>query len=275
MGQKVNPIGNRLGIIRGWDSSWFGGKDFSEKIMEDHKIRKYLDARLSKASLSKIVIERTLKLITVTIHSARPGIIIGKGGQEVDKLKEELKKITSKDIQINIFEVKRPELDAVIVANNIARQVEGRISYRRAIKMAIASTMRMGAEGIKIQISGRLGGAEMARSETLKEGRIPLHTFRANIDYALGEALTKVGLLGIKVWICNGLVYGKRDLEPNAGVTATNAQTGGYNERGDRGDRRGDRRDRGERGDRDNRDRDRGERRRSGGGGGGAKKSRK
>jgi small subunit ribosomal protein S3 len=288
MGQKVNPIGNRLGIIRGWDSSWFGGKDFSEKIMEDYKIREYLDARLSKASLSKIVIERTLKLITVTIHSARPGIIIGKGGQEVDKLKEELKKITSKDIQINIFEVKRPELDAVIVANNIARQVEGRISYRRAIKMAIASTMRMGAEGIKIQISGRLGGAEMARSETLKEGRIPLHTFRANIDYALGEALTKVGLLGIKVWICNGLVYGKRDLEPNAGMSA-NAQIGGYNERGDRGDRRGDRRDRGgdrrdrgERGDRDNRgergdrdNRDRGDRRRSGGGGGGAKKSRK
>ena len=245
MGQKVNPIGNRLGIIRGWDSSWFGGKDFSEKIMEDHKIRKYLDARLSKANLSKIIIERTLKLITVTIHSARPGLIIGKGGQEVDKLKEELKKITNKDIQINIFEVKRPELDAVIVANNIARQVEGRISYRRAIKMAIASTMRMGAEGIKIQISGRLGGAEMARSETLKEGRIPLHTFRANIDYALGEALTKVGLLGIKVWICTGLVYGKRDLEPNTGMAASQSGGGFMGDRGDRGersDRGGDRR---------------------------------
>ena len=245
MGQKVNPIGNRLGIIRGWDSSWFGGKDFSEKIMEDHKIRKYLDARLSKENLSKIIIERTLKLITVTIHSARPGLIIGKGGQEVDKLKEELKKITNKDIQINIFEVKRPELDAVIVANNIARQVEGRISYRRAIKMAIASTMRMGAEGIKIQISGRLGGAEMARSETLKEGRIPLHTFRANIDYALGEALTKVGLLGIKVWICTGLVYGKRDLEPNTGMAASQSGGGFMGDRGDRGersDRGGDRR---------------------------------
>lgn len=244
MGQKVNPIGNRLGIIRGWDSNWFGGKDFAGKIVEDSKIREYLNARLAKASLSKIVIERTLKLITVTIHTARPGIIIGKGGQEVDKLKEELKKITSKDVQINIFEVKRPELDAVIVANNIARQVEGRVSYRRAIKMAIASTMRMGAEGIKVQISGRLGGAEMARAETLKEGRIPLHTFRADIDYALAEALTKVGLLGIKVWICNGLVYGKRDLSPNAG-TAANSSGGGnqgksYNDRGgDRGNRRG------------------------------------
>jgi small subunit ribosomal protein S3 len=253
MGQKVNPIGNRLGIIRGWDSNWFGGRDFSTKIVEDHKIRAYLNTRLAKANLSKIIIERTLKLITVTIHSARPGTIIGKGGEVVDNLKEELKKITSKDIQINIFEVKRPELDSVIVANNIARQVEGRVSYRRAIKMAIASTMRMGAEGIKVQISGRLGGAEMARSETYKEGRIPLHTFRANIDYALGEALTKVGLLGIKVWICNGLVYGKRDLEPNVGASPANM--GGHGEyRGRGGDRD---RDRG-RGDRDkNRDRNR------------------
>ena len=195
-----------------------GGRDFSGKLVEDAKIREYLNARLAKASLSKIIIERTLKLITVTVNTARPGIIIGKGGQEVDKLKEELKKITKKDVQINIFEVKRPELDANIVANNIARQVEGKVSYRRAIKMTIASTMRMGAEGIKVLISGRLGGAEMARSETYKDGRIPLHTFRADIDYALGEALTKVGLLGIKVWICNGEVYGKRDLSPNIGI---------------------------------------------------------
>lgn len=238
MGQKVNPIGNRLGFIRGWDSNWYGGKDFSGKIVEDAKIREYLNARLAKASLSKIVIERTLKLITVTVHTARPGIIIGKGGQEVDKLKEELKKITNKDVQINIFEVKRPELDAVIVANNIARQVEGRVSYRRAIKMAIAASMRVGAEGIKVQISGRLGGAEMARSETYKEGRIPLHTLRADIDYALGEALTKVGLLGVKVWICNGLVYGKRDLSPNAGSAAGNAgNQSSYQDRGDRGER--------------------------------------
>lgn len=206
-----------MGIIRGWDSNWYGGKDFSSKLVEDAKIRKYLSARLAKASISKIIIERTLKLVTVTISTARPGIIIGKGGQEVDKLKEELRKLTGKEVQINIFEVKRPEIDAVIVGNNIARQLEGRISYRRAVKTAIASTMRMGAEGIKIQISGRVGGAEMARSETYKEGRIPLHTFRADVDYALCEALTKVGLLGIKVWICNGEVYNKRDPVPDFG----------------------------------------------------------
>ena len=223
MGNKVNPIGNRLGIIKGWDSNWYGGNRYAQKLVEDSQIREYLNARLAKASVSKIVIERTLKLITVTVHTARPGIIIGKGGQEVDKLKEELKNITSKEIQINIFEIKRPELDATIVASNIARQVEGRISYRRAIKMAIASTIRMGAEGIKVQISGRLGGAEMARSETYKEGRIPRHTLRADIDYALGEALTKVGLIGIKVWICNGEVYGKRDLSPNVGKSAPSA----------------------------------------------------
>jgi small subunit ribosomal protein S3 len=218
MGQKVNPISNRLGIIKGWDSNWYGGRNYSDKLVEDYRIREYLTARLSKASISKIVIERTLKLITVTVNTARPGIIIGKGGQEVDKLKEELRKITNKEVQINIFEVKRPELDATIVANNLARQIEGKISYRRAIKMTIASTMRMGAEGIKVQISGRLGGAEMARTEILKEGRIPLHTFRADIDYALGEALTKVGLLGIKVWIFKGEIFGKRDLAPNIGA---------------------------------------------------------
>ena len=222
MGNKVNPIANRLGIIKGWDSNWYGGNNYAQKIVEDSKIREYLSARLAKASISKIVIERTLKLITVTVHTARPGIIIGKGGQEVDKLKEELKKITKKEVQINIYEVKRPELDAVIVGNNIARQIEGRVSFRRAIKMTIASTIRMGAEGIKVQISGRLGGAEMARSETYKEGRIPLHTFRADIDYALAEAHTKVGLIGIKVWICNGEVYGKRDLSPNLGATSAN-----------------------------------------------------
>jgi len=218
MGQKANPIANRLGLIKGWDSNWFGGKNYADKIAEDFKIREYLNARLMKASISKIIIERTLKLITVTVNTARPGIIIGKGGQEVDKLKEELKKITNKEIQINIFEVKRPELDATIVANNIAKQIEGKISYRRAIKMTIASTMRMGAEGIKVLISGRLGGAEMARSEMYKEGRTPLHTLRADIDYAVAEALTKVGLIGIKIWICKGEIFGKRDLSPNIGV---------------------------------------------------------
>ncbi|MDK2977512.1 MAG: small subunit ribosomal protein [Bacteroidales bacterium] len=219
MGQKVNPIGNRLGIINGWDSNWYGGKNYADKLVEDNKIRKYLETRLAKASISKIVIERTLKLITVTVNTARPGIIIGKGGQEVDKLKEELKKLTRKEVQINIFEVKRPELDATIVGNAIARQIEGKVSYRRAIKMAIASTMRMGAEGIKVQISGRLGGAEMARTEVYKEGRTPLHTFRADIDYTLSEALTKVGLIGIKVWICRGEIFGKRDLSPNIGAS--------------------------------------------------------
>jgi small subunit ribosomal protein S3 len=225
MGQKVNPISNRLGIIKGWDSNWYGGRNYSEKLVEDFKIREYLTARLSKASISKIVIERTLKLITVTVNTARPGIIIGKGGQEVDKLKEELRKITNKEVQINIFEVKRPELDATIVANNLARQIEGKISYRRAIKMTIASTIRMGAEGIKVQIAGRLGGAEMARTEILKEGRIPLHTFRADIDYALGEALTKVGLLGIKVWIFKGEIFGHRDLAPNIGAKNAKPKT--------------------------------------------------
>ncbi|MEG1498364.1 MAG: 30S ribosomal protein S3 [Bacteroidales bacterium] len=215
MGQKTNPIGNRLGIIRGWDSNWFGGRKFEAKLVEDDKIRKYLNARLAKAGISKILIERTLKLVTITIFTARPGLIIGKAGQEVDKLKEELKKLTNKEIQINISEVKRPELDAVIVSASIARQLEGRVSYRKAIKTAVASAIRMGAEGIKVQISGRLGGAEMARTEHFKEGRTPLHTLRADIDYALTEAHTTYGRLGIKVWICRGIIYGKRDLTAN------------------------------------------------------------
>lgn len=214
MGQKVNPISNRLGVIRGWDSNWFGGKKYGDTLLEDSKLRKYLNVRLAKSSVSRIVIERTLKLITITICTSRPGLIIGKGGQEVEKLKEELQKITDKDVQINIFEVKRPELDAQNVASNIARQIEGKIAYRRAVKTAIAATMRSGAEGIKIQVSGRLNGAEMARSEMFKEGRTPLHTLRADIDYALVEAHTKVGVVGVKVWICRGEVYGKRDLAP-------------------------------------------------------------
>ena len=214
MGQKTNPIGNRLGIIRGWDSAWYGGNDFGDKIAEDSKIRKYVNARLAKASVSKVIIERTLKLVTITICSARPGIIIGKGGSEVDRLKEELKKLTQKDVQINIYEIKRPEVDAKLVGQSIARQIEGRISYRRAVKMAIASAMRMGAEGIKIQVSGRLNGAEMARSEMYKDGRTPLHTFRADIDYAIVESHTTYGVIGVKVWICKGELYGKRDLTP-------------------------------------------------------------
>jgi small subunit ribosomal protein S3 len=260
MGQKCNPIGNRLGIIKGWDSNWYGGKNYGDKLLEDDKIRKYVMARLIKGGVSKIVIERTLKLVTVTIHTARPGIVIGKGGQEVDKLKEELKKLTKKDVQINIFEVKRPELDAQLVAEGVARQLEARISFRRATKMAIASTMRMGAEGIKVMTAGRLGGAEMARTEQYKEGRIPLHTFRADIDFAIAEAQTSYGKIGVKVWICKGEVYGKRDLSPNVGqATVSGGAKGQHGEErrsGDARDRRGG----------DGRDRRGGGERRGGGG---------
>lgn len=218
MGQKINPIGFRLGIIKGWDSNWYGGKDFAEKLYEDQQIRKYVNARIPKGGIAKVVIERTLKRVTLTIHTARPGVVIGKGGAEVDKLKEELKKITNKDVQINIFEIKRPELDAKLVGESIAQQLQARISFRRAMKQSIAASMRVGAEGIKVKLSGRLGGAEMARSEMYKEGRIPLHTLRADIDYAVSEANTVYGIIGIKVWIFKGEVYGKRDLSPNIGM---------------------------------------------------------
>mgnify|MGYP001489974854 FL=1 len=229
MGQKTNPIGNRLGIIRGWESNWYGGNDYGDKLAEDQKLRSYVFARLSKASVSRVIIERTLKLVTLTITTARPGIIIGKAGQEVDKLKEELKKISGKEVQLNIIEIKRPELEAQLVATSIARQIESRISYRRAIKMAIAASIRMNAEGIKIQISGRLNGAEMARSESYKEGRIPLSTFRADIDYAQVEAQTTYGKLGIKVWIMKGEVYGKRELSPLVGLSLKSAKSKGGN----------------------------------------------
>jgi small subunit ribosomal protein S3 len=212
MGQKVNPVGLRLGYIRGWESNWYGGKNFSEKLVEDDKIRKYINARIPKGSVSRVVIERTLKRITLTIHTARPGVVIGKAGSEVDKLREELKKLTKKDVQINIFEIKRPEVDAKLVGETIAQQLRARISYRRAMKQAIQSAIRVGAQGIKIKLSGRLGGAEMARTEMYKEGRIPLHTLRADIDYAVSEALTVYGLIGIKVWVFKGEVFGKRDL---------------------------------------------------------------
>jgi small subunit ribosomal protein S3 len=242
MGQKINPVGFRLGIVRGWDSNWYGGKTFSDKLVEDQKIRKYVDARIPKGGIAKVVIERTLKRITLTIHTARPGVVIGKGGTEVDKIKEELKKLTNKDVQINIFEIKRPELDSKLVGESIAQQIEARISYKRAMKQAIASAMRVGAEGIKIKCSGRLAGADMARTEQYKEGRIPLHTLRGDIDYAISEAQTVYGKIGIKVWIFKGEIYGKRDLSPNIGIVS-NAQGGGQgqqrggNERG--GDRRG------------------------------------
>lgn len=240
MGQKINPISNRLGITRGWDSIWFGGNSFGDQIVEDQKIRKYLNERLSKASISRIIIERTIKILTITVFTAKPGLIIGKAGQEVDKLKEELHNLTQKDVQVNIYEVKRPDMDATIVANSIARQLEGRVAYRRAVKMAIASTMRSQAEGVKIQVSGRLNGAEMTRKEMFKEGRTPLHTFRADIDYCQAEAMTKMGVIGIKVWICKGEVYGKRDLTvivPDKAAKAGPERDNG-NFRGDRGPRR-------------------------------------
>lgn len=239
MGQKANPIGNRLGIIRGWESNWYGNKkDFAVKLIEDNKIRTYLNARINKGGISKIVIERTLGKLIVTIHTSKPGIIIGKGGNEVDRIKEELKKLTGKDdVQINILEIRRPELDAMIVGDTIARQIENRINYKRASKMAIASSLRMGAEGIKIKLAGRLGGAEIARSEEFKQGRTPLHTFRMDIDYANVFAQTVYGKIGIKVWICKGEVLQKRDLNPNF--------IGGKSEVSDRRERRDDRGDRG------------------------------
>jgi small subunit ribosomal protein S3 len=264
MGQKVNPVGFRLGVIKGWDSNWYGGKDFADKLVEDEKIRKYINARIQKGGISRIVIERTLKRITITINTARPGVVIGKGGQEVDKIKDELKEITKKDVQINIFEIKRPELDARLVGESIAQQLAARISFRRAMKMSIQAAMRAGAEGIKIQCGGRLGGAEIARSEQYKEGRTPLHTLRADIDYALSEAQTVYGKIGIKVWVMRGEVFGKPDLSPNQ-VPA--GQQGG-DDRGGRGGDRGPRRD-GDRNDRGpRRDGDRGPRRDGAAGGG-------
>ena len=233
MGQKTNPIGNRLGIIKGWESSWFGGKDFADKVVQDEKIRTYLHARIRRGGIAKIVMERTLKRITVTMHTSRPGIIIGKGGSEVDRIREELKKLTGNDVQINIIEIRKPEINAALVGESVAKQIEARINYRRAIKMAIQATMRAGSEGIKVRISGRLNGAEMAHSEEYKEGRTPLHTFRADIDYALTEAQTVYGKIGIKVWICNGEVLGKPDLSPNGRIDSKR------NDRGGRGNRRG------------------------------------
>jgi len=279
MGQKTNPIGNRLGIIRGWESNWFGGREIAEKVVQDQKIRTYLQARIEKGGIAHMVIERTLKRVTVTIQTSRPGIIIGKGGQEVDRIREELKKLTKLDVQINIMEIRKPELDANIVAESIAKQIEARINYRRAIKMAIQSTMRSGAEGIKIRISGRLNGAEIARSEEYKDGRTPLHTFRADIDYSLKEAQTVYGKIGIKCWICKGEVYGKRELTLNA-VGDQGGRTGGRRPGMERGYGRdgGDSRDRGgrDRGDRGGRGGDRGGRGggagRGGAGRGGARK---
>jgi small subunit ribosomal protein S3 len=242
MGQKTNPIGNRLGIVRGWDSYWFSPSNkYGEYVVGDEKIRRYLKVRVDKGGIARIVIERTLKRITVTIHTSRPGIIIGKGGQEVDKIREELKSLTGSEVQINIVEIRKPELSAQIVGETIAKQIEARINYRKAIKMSIQSTMRVGAEGIKVRISGRLNGADMARSEEYKQGRSPLHTFRADVDYALVEALTVYGKIGIKVWLCRGEIFEKVDLFSSDNVKRD--KKGGKGRTGDR--RRGGNSDRG------------------------------
>ncbi len=216
MGQKTHPVGFRLGTIRGWDSNWYARKkDISAKLFEDEELRRYLTARLKRAGLSRVVIERTPKRIILTLHTSRPGVVIGRGGQEVEKLREELKRITTKEIQININEIKRPELDASLVAQNVAQQLEGRVSFRRAMKQALQGAMRMGAQGIRIKVSGRLGGAEMGRVEQYLEGRVPLHTIRADIDYAEATAYSIYGTTGVKVWVYRGEILGRPDLSPN------------------------------------------------------------
>ena len=237
MGQKVNPIGFRLGIIRGWDSNWYTEHNNSSNLLEDNNLRKYLQTRLRSAGLSRIIIERTPKRVLITLLTSRPGVIIGKGGEEVEKLREELKKITNKEVQINISEIKRPEVDASLVAQNIAQQLEARISFRRAMKMAIASATRMVAKGIKIKCGGRLGGAEMARTEQYKEGRVPLHTIRAEIDYAKATAHTIYGAIGVAVWIFKGEIIGEVDLTP-AAVTARNDKSAPPPQQGRRSNRR-------------------------------------
>lgn len=215
MGQKTHPTGFRLGIIKGWDSNWYDDEDMQEKLVEDEEIRRYLSARLKRAGLARAIIERTPKRVILTLHTSRPGVVIGRGGSEVEKLRQELKKLTDKDIQINISEIKRPELDASLVAQNIAEQLEGRVSFRRAMKQAMTAAMRQGAKGIRIRAAGRLGGAEMGRTEQYLEGRVPLHTIRADIDYARATAFTIYGTCGIKVWIYRGEILGSPDLSPN------------------------------------------------------------
>ncbi|MBU1098638.1 MAG: 30S ribosomal protein S3 [Ignavibacteriae bacterium HGW-Ignavibacteriae-2] len=210
MGQKVHPIGFRVGVIRGWESNWYEGKSYAAKLLEDEKLRKYIRNRLKKAGIARIIIDRTSKNIILTIHTSRPGVVIGKSGKEIAQLEQELKQITDKEVKVQITEIKRPELDAKLVAENISSQLQGRISFRRAMKSAITSARRMGAEGIRVMCSGRLGGAEMARTEQYKEGRIPLHTIRADIDYATATSHTIYGAIGIKVWICRGEILGKR-----------------------------------------------------------------
>jgi small subunit ribosomal protein S3 len=224
LGQKTHPIGIRLGIVREWDANWYDERNFAAKLDEDLMIRNYVRNRLKKAGIARIVIERTPKRVVLAIHTSRPGVVIGKSGKEIAQLEEELRKVTNKDVKILISEIKRPELDAWLVAENIASQLEGRVSFRRAMKSAITSAMRMGADGVRVMCAGRLGGAEMSRTEQYKDGRIPLHTLRSNIDFARATAKTIYGSIGVKVWICKGEIIGKRSAMPSG--------------RGDRGDHR-------------------------------------
>lgn len=244
MGQKTNPIGLRLGIIRGWESNWFSEENKQSILYEDTKLREYLHARLRNGGLSNVVIERTPKRILLTLNTSRPGVIIGKGGEQIELLREELKKITNKEVQINVSEIKRPELDASLVAQNIAQQLEARVSFRRAMKTAISSAIRMGAKGIKIRCAGRLGGAEMARTEQYKEGRVPLHTLRADIDYSNTTANTIYGSIGVTVWIFKGEIIGDVDLAPGAQAKQEQEQGRKRSSRGDRKSRRSRRRSR-------------------------------
>ncbi len=242
MGQKTNPTGLRLGIIRGWDSNWYSDDNEPAILFEDTKLREYLEARLRNGGLSNVIIERTPKRILLTLNTSRPGVIIGKGGEQIEMLREELKKITNKEVQINVSEIKRPEVDASLVAQNIAQQLEARVSFRRAMKTAISSAMRMGAQGIKVKCSGRLGGAEMARTEQYKEGRVPLHTLRADIDYANKTANTIYGSIGVSVWIFKGEIIGDVDLAPNAQTKQQESES--KRGRGGRSDRKSRRRKR-------------------------------
>ena len=209
MGQKTNPIGLRLGIIKSWESRWFSEKDYSKLLQEDITIRKFLMKKLSSAGISKVVIERPAKLAKITIHTSRPGVIIGKKGSDIEKLKKEIGNITEGDVSVNIVEIKKPELDSQLVADNIAQQLERRVAFRRAMKRAVQSAMRLGALGIRVNCSGRLGGAEIARTEWYREGRVPLHTLRADIDYGVSRANTTYGICGVKVWIFKGEKFEK------------------------------------------------------------------
>lgn len=240
MGQKTHPIGFRLGIIRGWDSNWYSEDNQPNLVLEDTKLREYLQTRLRNGGLSSVIIERTPKRILLTLRTSRPGVIIGKGGEQIELLREELKKITNKEVQINVSEIKRPELDASLVTQNIAQQLQARVSFRRAMKTSIASAMRMGAKGIKVRCAGRLGGAEMARTEQYKEGQIPLHTLRADIDYSTSTSNTIYGSIGVSVWIFKGEIIGDVDLSPGAQTKQEADSSRGR--RNDKKDRRGRRR---------------------------------